>query len=81
LKSDYPFLIASLARYFSAPRHPDALVLAGASYAFTKGFRGHHGGATAREAYVPVLLRNLSLNGNAPVRTSDLLKIFETPRL
>ena len=80
-RSDYPFLVASLARYFAAPRHPDALVLAGASYAFTKGFRGHHGGATAREAYVPVLLRNVTLSGDSPVRTSDLLKIFETPRL
>jgi hypothetical protein len=78
---DYPFLLAGLARYFSAPRHPDALVLAGPSFAFTKGFRGHHGGATAREAYVPVLLRNVTLQGSAPVRTSDLLKIFEPARL
>lgn len=80
-RSDYPFLVAGLARYFSVSRHPDALVLAGASFAFTRGFLGHHGGATAREAYVPVLLRNVSLEGSAPVRTSDLLKILEPARL
>ncbi|MGZ3651025.1 MAG: alkaline phosphatase family protein [Bdellovibrionota bacterium] len=76
LSSEYPFLLDSLARYFSAPRHPDALVLAAPLYSFTRGMKGSHGGATAQEAYVPVLLRNATLDGAAPVRTSDLLKIL-----
>jgi len=72
--SNYPFLVSQLSRYLAAPGHPDAIVLAQPDVSFSKGARASHGGPTADETFVPVLLRNASLNGHT--LTSDLLKIL-----
>jgi hypothetical protein len=72
----YPFLVSGIARYLTAPGHPDALVVAKPGVSFVSGMRGSHGGPTAEEVFVPVLLRNASLDGEAPVRTSDLLRFL-----
>lgn len=74
---EYPFLVSQLARYFSAPYHPDALVVAMPGVSFTRGSKASHGGPTADETLVPLLLRNASITGT--VRTSDLLKILDQP--
>lgn len=73
----YPFLVAGLSRFLNAPNHPDALVVAKPNVSFTKGARGSHGGPTAEEVLVPVLLRNASFRGNEIQPTSDLLKLLE----
>jgi hypothetical protein len=75
LRSANPFLVDGIARYLTAPNHPDALILAETSVSFSPGMAGNHGGASAEESLVPVLLRNAELRGGAPVRTSDLLKL------
>jgi Type I phosphodiesterase / nucleotide pyrophosphatase len=78
----YPYLISNLARFLTAPHHPDALVEAKPEVVFTRQFRGNHGGLTAEELYVPVLLRGAKIAGSGPLRTSDLLKsLREKPAL
>lgn len=74
--SPYPFLISDVARFFSAPSRPDALIMAGRGVSFAAGTKGGHGGPSAEEMLVPVLTRNARLSGNGPVPTSDLLKIL-----
>ena len=81
LVSDHPFLLEGISRYLSAPNHPDALIVAAPRVSFSRGQLGSHGGPTAEESYVPVLLRNASLRGSAPIRTNELLKLLFTPAL
>jgi hypothetical protein len=73
----YPFLVSELTRFLQAPNHPDALVIAKPQVSFTKGSRGSHGGPTADEVIVPVLLRNASFHGAEMQPTSELLKILD----
>jgi hypothetical protein len=81
VKAAYPFLVDGLSRYLSAPNHPDAVVIAAPTASFSGGMRGSHGGPTAAETFVPVLLRNAALDGTAPVRTTELLKLLVPARL
>ncbi|MGZ3713609.1 MAG: alkaline phosphatase family protein, partial [Bdellovibrionota bacterium] len=74
----YPFLVEGLSRYLNSPNHPDAVVIAKPDTAFTKEYKGNHGGPTADETLVPVLLRNASLAGLAIPHTSDLLKTLNS---
>lgn len=80
LRSRYPFLVSGLARFLTAPNHPDAVVVAKPDATFAAESKGSHGGPTAEEVYVPILLRNASLTGSGPTRTSDLLKILRKPQ-
>jgi hypothetical protein len=73
----YPYLVANLATYLNAKYHPDALVIAKPRYSFQKGDKGAHGGPTADEVLVPLLLRGLRTEGPRPIHTSELLKILE----
>ncbi len=79
IHSKHPFLIADLARFLTAPNHPDAIVVAQTDVAFTGKDKGGHGGLTAEEMFVPILLRNAKLAGSGPARTSSLLKILRNP--
>lgn len=73
----YPYLVANIASYLHARYHPDALVIAKPRYSFLAGTKGAHGGPTAAELFVPLLLRGAKMEGSAPIRTSDLLKTLE----
>lgn len=73
----YPFLVSGLSRYLNAPNHPDAVVIAKPDTSFTKDHKGNHGGPTADEMLVPILLRNAAIAGAFP-HTSDLLKTLDT---
>ncbi|MGZ3693593.1 MAG: alkaline phosphatase family protein [Bdellovibrionota bacterium] len=74
----YPFLVAGLSRYLNSANHPDAVVIAKPDTSFTKDHKGNHGGPTADEMLVPILLRNAEMHGEAFPHTSDLLKTLET---
>lgn len=73
----YPYFVANVATYLNAKYHPDALVIAKARYTFLAGVKGAHGGPSAEELLVPLLLRGAKIEGDRPVRTSDLLKGLE----
>jgi hypothetical protein len=75
-RSKRPFLMADLARFLTAPGHPDALVLAEPDVSFDSKMKGSHGGPTAEEMLVPILLRNVRLGNGGITRTSDLLKFL-----
>jgi predicted AlkP superfamily pyrophosphatase or phosphodiesterase len=74
----YPFLVAGLSRFLKAPNHPDAVVIAKPDTSFNKEFKGNHGGPTADEMLVPILLRNAEMHFDAIPHTSDLLKTLDT---
>lgn len=75
----YPFLVSQLTRYFTAPHSPNALVIAKPGVSFAKGSRASHGGPTAEETLVPLLVRNGSVAAGRPVLTSELLKLLDQP--
>lgn len=73
----YPFLVESVSRYFNSANRPDAIVIAKPDTAFTNDHLGNHGGPTADEMLVPVLLRGASMHGTQILHTSHLLKALE----
>jgi|GEM_PF-3581061 len=78
-KGLYPFLVTQLARYLTAPGHPDAIVIARPEVSFSKGAKANHGGPTADETLVPLLTRGATLQGEGPVPTSGILNIVFQP--
>lgn len=63
----YPFFLSNLAHYFSASNSPDLIAVPDSETAFSKEYVGYHGGPTAEETMVPVLMRNSSMSsGQAP---------------
>jgi len=72
-----PFFVSSLAAYFEAPGHPDALLLAAPGVSFAAEQKGGHGGATEDEMLVPILLHRASIRDETvPLPTLELLKPF-----
>jgi hypothetical protein len=57
----YPFFIENLAYYFQASKHPDLIVIPEPGVAFHESEMGFHGGPTADETIVPLLMRNATL--------------------
>ncbi|MES3036309.1 MAG: alkaline phosphatase family protein [Bdellovibrionota bacterium] len=57
----HPFLFSNLSYYFQAPDGPDAVIIPkpGISLKYSRG--GQHGGPTARETLVPLLMHNADL--------------------
>lgn len=76
----YPYLVSNLANFLQAPFHPDALVIAKPHVAFSSGTLGNHGGPTADELFVPLLLRNAQIQSKDPIPTNQLLKILDVIR-
>lgn len=74
----YPLLVSGLSRYMNSAHRPDAVVIARPDTSFTKDHLGNHGGPTADEMLVPILLRGASLHGEALPHTSDLLKTLDS---
>ncbi len=63
----HPFFISNLAHYFAAKTSPDLVVIPDSETAFSKDYVGLHGGPTAEETMVPVLMRNSTMSsGQAP---------------
>lgn len=54
----YPFFIENMASYFKAEKSADVVVIPRADTHFSLSGRGFHGGPTADEVIVPVLVRN-----------------------
>ncbi len=78
IRQNHPFVMENLTAYFNADQHPDAIVLAQDGFTFSNKHRGDHGGLSASEVYVPLLMRNASLSGNEIPRTSDLLRFLQS---
>lgn len=57
----YPHFIPNLIYYFQAPNHPDIIVVPAKDVSFSVHDVGVHGGPTADEVDVPLLLRNAVL--------------------
>ncbi|MEI8346525.1 MAG: alkaline phosphatase family protein [Pseudomonadota bacterium] len=55
-----PPLLHDLARFFAAPGHPDAVVLAGEGVSFDKSEKGGHGAVTNEEYQIPLFSRSLA---------------------
>lgn len=74
----YPFFTSNLAHYFAAKNSPDLVAIPDSETSFKKESTGFHGGPTADETIVPVLLRNSEMStGQAPPLwrlLKDLLK-------
>ena len=62
--------------FFKTPGSPDALFFAPNGVQYTKSGKGQHGGLSDQEMYVPVLMRNLSLNRGKIIPTKDLLSFL-----
>jgi len=70
----YPDFVGNMARYFRAAHHPDAIVISKPGVAYTKTYRGQHGGPTPREMYVPLLFHGAKLRESAGIPAlSELL--------
>ena len=57
----HPYFIANLSHYFQTEAHPDAVIIPRPGISFQKGTLGQHGGPTADEIFVPLLIHNGSL--------------------
>jgi hypothetical protein len=57
----YPHFIGNLAAFFQAERRPDLVVIPERATVFTSADGGFHGGPTAEEVLVPLLMRNSTL--------------------
>jgi hypothetical protein len=71
-----PFLTSNLARYFRVPDHADAVIVAAPGFSFTSKYLGNHGGVSASEVIVPLLMRGADLNMPSIPALSDLLKFL-----
>jgi len=70
-----PYFVSSLAAYFHSAERPDALLLAAPGVSFATNQKGGHGGITADELQVPVLLHNATIKDESmAVPTFELLK-------
>lgn len=64
---NHPFFLSNLAHYFAAKASPDLVAIPDSETAFSKDYIGFHGGPTAEETMVPLLMRNSSMSaGQAP---------------
>jgi hypothetical protein len=72
----FPYFIQNMTYYFQAEKHPDMVVIPAANAAFSKAEVGYHGGPTAEEVYVPLLLRNAVLGEGQVPALWDLLKFL-----
>ena len=57
----HPYFIANLSHYFQTQGHPDAVIIPSPGISFQKGTLGQHGGPTANEIFVPLLIHNGTL--------------------
>ncbi len=57
----HPYFLSNLSHYFQAEAHPDAVILPRPGVSFAKGTLGQHGGPTADEIFVPLLIHNGTL--------------------
>ncbi len=57
----HPYFIANLSHYFQTDSHPDAVIIPRPGISFQKGTLGQHGGPTANEIFVPLLIHNGTL--------------------
>ena len=72
-----PYFIANLSHYFAAKFHPDAVLIPLPGVAFTNKYEGQHGGPTAAETFVPLLLRNGRLDTTSgPPPLSTILRFM-----
>ncbi len=58
----HPYFIANLSHYFQTEGHPDAVIVPRPGVSFQKGTLGQHGGPTANEIFIPLLIHNGTLN-------------------
>jgi hypothetical protein len=79
--SEYdPYFASNVAAYFHSPYHPDAVITARPGVSFTNEALGQHGGLTAEEVIVPVLMRGAELrSAGQVVPTYELLKFVTAP--
>jgi len=76
-----PFFITNMAAYFWEKAHPDAVILAKDHISFIDQYIGHHGGVSADEVMIPILLRNANFPTlNKHPHIEDLLKGFFSSR-
>lgn len=54
----YPYFLENMASYFAADKAADIIVIPQADVIFSQNGMGFHGGPTADEVFVPLLLRN-----------------------
>lgn len=72
----YPYFISNLSHYFQAEGHPDAVLIAKPGVSFRMGAGlGQHGGPTARELFVPLLMHGAELKDES--RIPSLSKLLE----
>jgi hypothetical protein len=57
----YPDFIENISSFFAAKKYPDLVIIPNSTTAFSNAYRGFHGGPTAEETIVPLLLRNVKL--------------------
>ncbi len=58
----YPFFLSNMAYYMSAANAPNAVLIPDRQTVFSEDYFGNHGGPTAEETLVPLLMRNATLN-------------------
>ncbi|AZZ36777.1 hypothetical protein CIK05_08225 [Bdellovibrio sp. qaytius] len=71
----YPFFLENLNFYFNAPKAPDLVVIADRRAVFLPGSGSSHGGPTAEETIVPLLLRNATMAD--PEKVMPLWQVFK----
>jgi hypothetical protein len=75
----YPYFVSNLSHFFETPGHPDAVIIPKPGVTFkNNNYLGQHGGPTAREVFVPLLMRNATLGtaDNIPALW-ELLRFME----
>lgn len=70
-----PYFIPHIAAYFHSPHRPHALLFAAPGVSFAANQKGGHGGASAEEVLVPILLHNARIHDETKATpTHELLR-------
>jgi len=72
----YPYFIANLSHYFNSPSAPDMVVIPRSGVALNRRYIGRHGGPTAQETFVPLLIHNGSTTALKPGRVPALSELL-----
>ncbi len=72
----YPYFLSNLSYYFHAEQAPDAIVVARSGVSLKLGYEALHGGPTARETLIPLLLRNSQVESDRIPAIWELLRFL-----
>ena len=72
----HPYFLENMASYFAADKAADIIVIPPADVVYSQNGMGFHGGPTADEIFVPLLLRNARISMSEEVPPSWQLLRF-----